>query len=96
MEYGQQVPSAPAPELAPKPAAAPAPVRPSHQDEDLNELWTPDEEHNGQSLDELLVSRAIANPEQIVAAVRIQRQAPGRHYIEILKEQGMTSAPRRP
>ena len=72
-EYGQQVPSAPAPELAPKPAAAPAPVRPSHQDEDLNELWTPDEEHNGQSLDELLVSRAIANPEQIVAAVRIQR-----------------------
>lgn len=89
MEYGQQVPSAAAPELAPKPAAAPAPVRPSHQDEDLNELWTPDEEHNGQSLDELLVSRAIANPEQIVAAVRIQRQAPGRHYIEILKEQGI-------
>ena len=71
---------------APKPAAA---QRPSHHDEDLSELWSPDEGHEGESLEDLLVARGIAVPEQIVASLRIQKQAPGRHYIEILREQGI-------
>mgnify|MGYP003892986229 CR=1 FL=1 len=71
---------------APKPAAA---QRPSHHDEDLSELWSPDESHEGESLEDLLVARGIAVPEQIVASLRIQKQAPGRHYIEILREQGI-------
>jgi len=86
-EYGATAESA-APSPAPAPVAAPAP-RPSHHDEDLAELWSPDESHVGETLEELLVTRGIAGPEQIVAAQRIQKQAPGRHYIEILREQGI-------
>jgi type IV pilus assembly protein PilB len=80
--------------VANTPAAAPATPaaaaqRPSHHDEDLSELWTPDAEHEGNTLDELLVSRGIATAEQVVGAQRIQKQAPGRHYVEILREQGI-------
>ena len=82
--------SSPTAPVASTPATpTPAPQRPSHHDEDLSELWTPDAEHEGDTLDSLLVSRGIATAEQIVGAQRIQKQAPGRHYVEILKEQGI-------
>ena len=65
---------------------APSEERAEGDDERTGEA---DEGHEGESLEDLLVARGIAVPEQIVASLRIQKQAPGRHYIEILREQGI-------
>jgi type IV pilus assembly protein PilB len=99
-EYGEIIGDAPASTPAPTPAPEPASpaasaggdtkrARASHEDEDLEELWTPDADHVGETLESILVSRGIATQEQVLAATRLQKQAPGRLYVEILKEQGV-------
>jgi type IV pilus assembly protein PilB len=92
-EYGSD--GSPATEPAQPASADAAPVpsapqaRPHHHDEDLDEVWSPDEGSAGASLEELLVSRGIATSEQILSAQRLQKQAPGRLYIDILRDQGV-------
>ena len=93
-EYGSAdapAPDAPAPE-APASAPAPAPtqaLRPNHHDEDLDEVWSPDDASASASLEDILVERGIATSEQILSAQRLQKQAPGRLYIDILRDQGV-------
>jgi type IV pilus assembly protein PilB len=63
--------------------------RARHADEDLSEVWSPDESAGAETLEQMLVARGIASPQQIVSSQRLQKQAPGRLYIEILREQGI-------
>ncbi len=62
----------------------------SSGDQDLSDLYMPTDDHAAvDTLEKILEMRGIATPEQLVATARIQKQAPGRHVIEILKEQGV-------
>ena len=90
-EYGSSEPAPQGSTQAPSPAPSqPSPqAKPHHHDEDLDEVWSPDEGSAGESLEELLMSRGIATSEQILSAQRLQKQAPGRLYIDILRDQGV-------
>ena len=90
-EYGS---SEPAPQgstqsSSPAPSQPSPQAKPNHHDEDLDEVWSPDEGSAGASLEELLMSRGIATSEQVLSAQRLQKQAPGRLYIDILRDQGV-------
>jgi len=90
-EYGSSETAPQGSTQAPSPAPSqPSPqAKPHHHDEDLDEVWSPDEGSAGESLEELLMSRGIATSEQILSAQRLQKQAPGRLYIDILRDQGV-------
>jgi len=93
-EYGAiasaSAPTSPSPESTPDPApASTSQPRARHEDEDLAEVWLPDQDHVGESLEDELVSRGVATREQVLAAQRIQKQSTGRLYVEILREQGV-------
>ncbi|MFM7051045.1 MAG: GspE/PulE family protein [Planctomycetota bacterium] len=70
----------------------PAPARPSSSgpsNDGMQDLYVPDEpESHGSDLESILAQRGIASAEQLLTAQRIQKQAPGRKILEILKEQG--------
>ncbi|MCE2884677.1 MAG: GspE/PulE family protein [Planctomycetaceae bacterium] len=74
---------------APTPAAAP--VANIDDDGGLSDLYVPDasEDSPATTLEGLLAERGIATAEQLLAAERLRKQAPGRNLVEILKEQGV-------
>jgi len=74
---------------APSPAAAP--VANIDDQGGLSDLYVPDasEDSPATTLEGLLAERGIATAEQLLAAERLRKQAPGRNLVEILKEQGV-------
>ena len=70
---------------------APLPTRIGNNAEAMSDLYVPEEDLDAPTatLESLLADRGIASAEQLLAADRLRKQAPGRRITEILKEQGV-------
>jgi type IV pilus assembly protein PilB len=57
----------------------------------MSDLYVPEDDLDtpAATLESLLAERGIATAEQLLGAARLQKQAPGRKLVEILKEQGV-------
>jgi type IV pilus assembly protein PilB len=68
-----------------------ASAKPIVEDGGLSDLYVPDasEDVAPATLETVLAERGIASAEQLLAAERLRKQAPGRNLVEILKEQGV-------
>ena len=57
----------------------------------MSDLYVPEDDFDAPAatLESLLAERGIATAEQLLGAARLQKQAPGRKLVEILKEQGV-------
>ncbi|MFM7260817.1 MAG: GspE/PulE family protein, partial [bacterium] len=79
--------------IAPTHVPTHTPTSASAIDDDggLSDLYVPDasEDSPATTLEGLLAERGIATAEQLLAAERLRKQAPGRNLVEILKEQGV-------
>ncbi|MCE2883199.1 MAG: Flp pilus assembly complex ATPase component TadA [Planctomycetaceae bacterium] len=86
--------SAPATTPARNAGATPPPTKtpaPSSASDGMQDLYQPEDYGTPgpqDDLEALLAQRGIATAEQLLTAQRIQKQAPGRRMLEILKEQG--------